>query len=188
MTFDIINMGELYDIASGLSKSAKEFGQGGSPFLSFKTVFYNYFLPDELSDTVWTSENEQRKCSIKKGDVFLTRTSETMHELGMSSVALKDYPKATFNGFTKRLRLKSIIGEKVVYPKYLAYYLRSYEFRNQISSMSLMSTRASLNNEMINRLTIRLPEYSLQKKIGDLLYLLDEKSKKGKLINENLAA
>ena len=38
---------ELYDIASGLSKSRDQFGFG-FPFVTFKNVFYNYFLPNEI--------------------------------------------------------------------------------------------------------------------------------------------
>jgi len=93
---------ELFETASGLSKSRDQFGFG-SPFLTFKDVFYNYFIPSELGDLANTTEKEQIRGSVKRGDIFLTRTSETLHELGMSSVALKDYPNATFNGFCKRL-------------------------------------------------------------------------------------
>ncbi|MDO4493376.1 MAG: restriction endonuclease subunit S [Clostridia bacterium] len=187
MEFETYSLGELYDVASGLSKSAKEFGNGGTPFVSFKTVFNNYFLPDEIKDVANATEKEQEKCSVRMGDVFLTRTSETMHELGMSSVALKDYPTATFNGFTKRLRMKSDCQVKV-YPRYIGYYLRSREFRNQIDAMALLSTRASLNNEMIGRLTIRVPDYEIQKKIAAVLGSLDDKIELNNAINKNLEA
>lgn len=100
---------EHYDIRSGLSKPAKDFGSG-FPFLSFKNVFYNYFTPTELTELVQSSDKERLGCSVKRGDVFLTRTSETMNELGMSCVALKDYENATFNGFCKRLRPKKILN------------------------------------------------------------------------------
>ena len=129
-------LGEIFDFSSGLSKNAKEFGFG-FPFLSFKTVFYNYFIPDGIKDLVNTNEKEQEKCSIKKGDVFLTRTSETLDELGMSCVALIDYPKATFNGFTKRLRPKTL---KVIDPKFTGYYFRSQKFRDSVTSMTSMTT------------------------------------------------
>jgi type I restriction enzyme S subunit len=67
-------------------------------------VFNSYFLPDELVDRMDTSELEQKKYSIDEGDIFLTRTSEVVDELGMSSVALKGYQRATYSGFLKRLR------------------------------------------------------------------------------------
>ena len=98
-----VKLGELYEVHNGLSKGRQFFGSG-YPFLTFSTVFNNWFLPSTLDSLVQASEKERTACSIKRGDVFITRTSETMDELGMSSVALKDYPNATYNGFTKRLR------------------------------------------------------------------------------------
>lgn len=174
-------LGDLYNFSSGLSKNSKEFGFG-KPFLSFKTVFNNYILPEELPDLVNSNMDEQERCSIMKGDVFLTRTSETLNELGMSSVALRDYPEATFNGFTKRLRPKG----KQIYPLYVAYYMRSPYFRANINSMASMTTRASLNNDILSRLPIQVPTFEEQKKIGDILYSFDKKIKLNHRINDNL--
>ena len=171
-----------YDISSGLSKPAKDFGSG-YPFLSFKDVFYNYFVPDKLTELVETSVKEQMNCSVKRGDLFLTRTSETMHELGMSSVALKNYDNATFNGFCKRLRPKQ---DSDLVPEYVGYYLRSPKFRQRMLAFSTMSTRASLNNEMIGHLEITYPEPAIQQKIADILFTLDKKITLNRQINQTL--
>jgi type I restriction enzyme S subunit len=166
-TFKLI---ELYDISSGLSKSADEFGFG-FPFLSFSTVFKNYFIPETLDQLVNTSIKEQTTCSIKKGDVFLTRTSEVIEELGMSCVSLKDYPNATFNGFTKRLRPKN---NEEVDPLFIGYYLRNIQFRAEISAYSTLTTRASLNNGIIEKLKVTLPSLTIQQKIASILSSYDE--------------
>jgi len=177
-------LADLYEISSGLSKPAKEFGSG-YPFLAFKDVFNNYFVPDELTELVKSNTQEQRKCSVKRGDVFLTRTSETMNELGMSSVALKDYPHATFNGFTKRLRPKK---NNQLVPEYVGYFLRSPRFRNEMLAFSTMSTRASLNNEMISRLRISFPPVQDQKVIAWVLKTLDDKIELNRQMNATLEA
>ncbi|MCI5162682.1 MAG: restriction endonuclease subunit S [Candidatus Electrothrix sp. AX5] len=179
-----VRLTDLYDISSGLSKPAKDFGSG-YPFLAFKDVFNNYFVPDDLTQLVRSSEKEQKKCSVIRGDVFLTRTSETMHELGMSSVALKDYDRATFNGFTKRLRPKDC-NELV--PEYIGYYLRSQKFRNEMLAFSTMSTRASLNNEMISHLRISFPSISEQEDIAWVLKSLDDKIQLNRRMNTTLEA
>nr|HEK5027651.1 restriction endonuclease subunit S [Klebsiella quasipneumoniae]HEK7862174.1 restriction endonuclease subunit S [Klebsiella quasipneumoniae] len=168
--------------SSGLSKPAKDFGTG-YPFLSFKDIFYNYFLPDSLTQLVQSTDKERASCSVRRGDVFLTRTSETMHELGMSSVALKDYTDATFNGFCKRLRPKET---SELEPEYVGYYLRSPVFRQSMLAFSTMSTRASLNNEMISRLEISYPDRKIQKKIANILLSLDEKIAISRAINQTL--
>ena len=174
----------LYDFGSGLSKAREEFGFGYG-FLSFKDVFHNYFVPATLSQLVNSTEKEQQACSIVRGDVFLTRTSETMDELGMSCVALKNYQGATFNGFTKRLRPKAT--SKIV-PEYAGYYFRSPKFRRDVTAMSSLSTRASLNNEMLGRLTIDLPPVEVQAAIGSVLKELDDKIELNRRMNATLEA
>ncbi|ELY4759167.1 restriction endonuclease subunit S [Cronobacter sakazakii] len=171
-----------YDIRSGLSKPAKDFGSG-HPFLTFKDVFYNYFTPDELGDLVQSNDKERENCSVKRGDVFLTRTSETMHELGMSCVALQDYENATFNGFCKRLRPHQ---NSELVPEYVGYYLRSTKFRQSMLAFSTMSTRASLNNEMIGRLEISYPPEEEQIEIARVLKNLDDKITLNRQINQTL--
>ncbi|MEZ9176514.1 restriction endonuclease subunit S [Vibrio kanaloae] len=171
-----------YDIRSGLSKPAKDFGSG-YPFLTFKNVFYNYFVPSELTELVQSTEKEREGCSVQRGDVFLTRTSETMNELGMSCVALKSYENASFNGFCKRLRPKP---ESDLVPEYVGYYLRSPRFRNDMLAFSTMSTRASLNNDMIGRLDISYPSPDSQKKIAHVLKSLDNKITVNNQINQTL--
>ena len=176
------NLNEIYDFSSGLSKSADEFGFG-FPFLSFKTIFNNYYIDSDLDELVNSTNQEQKRHSIKKGDVFLTRTSETLDELGMSCVALKDYPNATYNGFTKRLRPKE---DNVIHPLYAAYYFRSSIFRKYVDSMAVMTTRASLNNDILSHLPIFYPSYENQEKIGKLLHDLSKKIELNNQINHNL--
>jgi type I restriction enzyme S subunit len=90
----------------------------------------------------------------------------------MSSVALRDYEGATFIGFTKRLRPKST---HQIVPEYAAYYFRSPRFRGEMSAFSSLSTRASLNNDMLSRLQIVLPDRNIQEEIGYTLRALDDK-------------
>ena len=178
-----VKLGELYEVHNGLSKGRQFFGSG-YPFLSFSTVFNNWFLPKELDSLVQSSEKERAACSIKKGDVFITRTSETMDELGMSSVALRDYQDATYNGFTKRLRP---ITDEVV-PEYIGYYLRSKKFRSKFMAFSTMTTRASLANGDLLSMEVELPEKAEQISIATILSrydsLIENYQKQIKLLEE----
>lgn len=173
---------DLYEMNSGISSKPEQAGHG-APFVSFKTVFNNFFLPKELSDLMDTSETEQSIFSVKEGDIFLTRTSETLDELGMSSVAYKDYPQATYSGFLKRLRP---INPKETYPKYMAFYLRSKLFRKTMNNNAIMTLRASLNEQIFSYLDLLLPSYEEQKNIGDLLFSIYEKIELNNIINTEL--
>uniref|UniRef100_UPI000D0A29CC restriction endonuclease subunit S n=1 Tax=Escherichia coli TaxID=562 RepID=UPI000D0A29CC len=124
-------------------------------------------LPSETM--IWQPEFTDKTLSRKPGAVH--------------SVALKDYANATFNGFCKRLRPKE---KSELEPEYVGYYLRSPLFRQNMLAFSTMSTRASLNNEMISRLEISYPDRNIQKKIANILLSLDKKTAILKTINQTL--
>lgn len=173
---------DLYDMTSGISSTKAQAGHG-APFVSFSTVFNNFFLPDELTDLMDTSEREQETYSIRKGDLLITRTSETVDELAMSCVALKDYPKATYSGFVKRLRPKTT---GIAYDKYMGFFLRSKYFRKVINNNTTMTLRASFNEDIFSFLDLYLPDYEEQVKIGDMLYNIENKIQVNGKINDNL--
>jgi len=183
MKWEYAQLGELYIVHNGLSKGGKFFGSG-FPFLSFSIVFNNWFLPPVLPDLVQSTEDEQRSYSIERGDIFITRTSETMDELGMSSVALKSYPQATYNGFTKRLRP---IDDRML-PEFVGYYLRCPAFRSGFIAFSTMTTRASLRNEDLLSMAIPVPPVSIQRRIADILsaydHFIENNRKQIKLLEE----
>lgn len=168
MSWEMVKLGDLYDVHNGMSKPSSFFGHG-EQFLTFSDVFNNYFLPERLSGLAEVTERERSSYSIKRGDVFVTRTSETYDELGMSSVALKDYPNGTYNGFTKRLRPK----DDRLLPEFIGYYLRSGSFRSLFQQFAQMTTRASLKNEQLLSLEVPVPSLGVQERIADVLSAYD---------------
>lgn len=175
---------ELYSMSSGISSKPEQAGHG-SPFLTFSDVFNNYFVPGSLTNLMDTSEKEQETYSVKKGDIFLTRTSETIDELGMSCVALKDYPNATYSGFVKRLRP---LQDDITHENYMGFYLRSRFFRKTMTNNAVLTLRASLNEEIYSYLNLYLPDYNTQKSVGNFLLLLNAKIALNNRINAELEA
>lgn len=177
-------LGEIYEVHNGLSKGRECFGSG-YPFISFSTVFNKWFIPEIITDFAQTTESEQESYSIKAGDILVTRTSETADELGMSCVALRDIPNATYNGFCKRMRQynKDVDGDS----KYVGYYMRNPEFRKKFQAFAgSMSTRASLTNDALLGLTIKIPPLAEQQRIAKILSSLDDKIELNNAINRNL--
>lgn len=175
---------DLYKMSSGISSKPAQAGHG-YPFVSFSVVFNNQFLPTTLPDLMDTSVQERVTYSVQDGDIFLTRTSETLDELAMSSVVIQSIPNATYSGFLKRLRPKQ---NNVTYHKFMAFYLRSRLFRKTMENNAVMTLRASLNEQIFSYLDLLLPEYSTQKKIGDYLYLINQKIELNNKINAELEA
>lgn len=162
---------DLYTMSSGISSTKEQAGHG-NPFLSFSVAFNNYFVPDKLTDLMDISDKEKETYSIKSGDIFLTRTSEVVDELAMSCVAIKDYADASYSGFLKRLRPTQT---DITYSKFMAFYLRSPMFRKTMTNNAVMTLRASLNEAIFSYLDLLLPDFDDQIKVGDLLFLLNEK-------------
>ena len=175
-------LNELYRMDSGIG-TTKEQANHGAPFISFSDIYNNEILPEELTEKMDTTKDEQEKYSVKKGDILITRTSETLDELAMSSVALKDYPNATFSGFAKRLRP---IQTNITYDKFMAFYMRSEYFRKIINSKAVMTLRASFNDAIFSYIRILLPNYVEQVKIGDLFYEIEKKIRLNLKINREL--
>ncbi|MBC7457695.1 MAG: type I restriction endonuclease subunit S, partial [Bdellovibrionaceae bacterium] len=52
---------DLYSMSSGISTKPEQAGHG-FPFLSFSTVFNNYFLPEVLPDLMDSTSKDQHSC------------------------------------------------------------------------------------------------------------------------------
>lgn len=105
-------------------------------------------------------------CSIRKGDVFVTPSSETKDEIGISAVAEEDIPNAVYSYHTMRLRPRSF---SEILPEYLMYLFRSSSMQSQISSRSQGITRYGLTLPSWRSLRVPIPPLSVQEEIVRIL-------------------
>ena len=146
---------------NGISQGSDYFGEG-NPFVSYSDVYKNYSLPFEVKGLAKSNEKEQEIFSVKTGDVFFTRTSETIEEIGFSSVCLKTIPKAVFAGFLIRFRPNGESMDKL----YAKYYFRSEIHRAYFVKEMNIVIRASLSQDLLKSLPVILPPLEEQQKIG----------------------
>lgn len=88
---------------NGIGIGSGAFGSG-FPFVNYNDVSYNMVLPSEVTGLVESSEKDRELYSVEKGDVFFTRTSETIEEIAFASTCLKSIKDAVFAGFLIRFR------------------------------------------------------------------------------------
>ena len=129
---------------NGISAGAEFFGSG-FPFLSYGDVYKNRVIPKVLSGLVQSKKDDQERFSIKKGDVFFTRTSETIEEIGFASTCLKTVENATFAGFLIRFRPYP----KILFEGYSKYFFRSHLQRLFFVGGMNLVTRASLKQDLL---------------------------------------
>lgn len=153
---------------NGINIGAEYFGSG-FPFVSYGDAYKNEVLPEYGSGLVESTEQDRISYSVHVGDVIFTRTSETVEEIGLSSVCLKAIKDATFAGFLIRFRPNT--GE--LYPCFSKYYFRNILMRTFFIKEMNLVTRASLSQDLLKKLPVPLPPVSEQIEIAEFL---DKKS------------
>lgn len=149
---------------NGISKGGDFFGHG-YPFVSYGDVYRNYVLPARVEGLVDTTDNERKYYSVEKGDIFFTRTSETIEEVGFSCVCEETIPNATFAGFVIRVRP----FDDTLYTGYSKYYFRSNHHRAYLVKEMNLVTRASLGQDLLKSMPVLIPTIGEQKEIADFL-------------------
>ena len=149
----IIRLKLLGSFSNGLSKSSEYFGKG-FPFYSYGDVYNNRSLPDIPSDMVESDDSDQRKCSVERGDIFFTRTSESTDDIGATSVCLKTLPHSTFSGFIIRFRPYK---ERFL-PEYSKYFFQNHYKKSFIESRMNIVTRSSLSQSILGSVLVTFPE------------------------------
>lgn len=162
--WEVKKLGFLGKLQNGISKSSDDFGFG-FPFVSYSDVYNNIELPINVKGLVNSSRLDRNNYSVKKGDVFFTRTSETIEEIGFTSACLETIENATFAGFLIRFRPNL---NKLV-PGYSKYYFRSNMHRRYFVKEMNLVTRASLSQGLLKKLPVLIPTLKEQEAIANFL-------------------
>ena len=161
---------------NGVSAGAEYFGEG-YPFVSYGDVYKNIELPMEVKGLAKSSIEDRKNYSVKQGDVFFTRTSETVEEIGFSSTCLQTIEDATFAGFLIRFRpVKNVLSEK-----FSKYYFSSVLHRAFFVKEMNLVIRASLSQDLLKMLPVLVSSMNEQEAIGE--YIEKQSSKFDKSIS-----
>ncbi|MCZ2084348.1 MAG: restriction endonuclease subunit S [Flavobacteriales bacterium] len=137
---------------NGISAGAEYFGSG-FPFINYGDVYKNFELPKISSGLANSSEQDRQNYSVRQGDVFFTRTSETIEEIGYTSTCFSTIEDATFSGFLIRFRPYS----DLLFEGFSKYYFRSNLHRRFFVKEMNLVIRASLSQELLKRMPVLLP-------------------------------
>lgn len=167
--WEVKDLGSFMVFKNGLNK-AKEFFGYGTPIVNYMDVYKSGAIqPYNIAGKVFVTSDEIRNYSAIKGDVFFTRTSETVEEIGLSSVLIDDIEDAVFSGFVLRARLK----KKTLENSYMKYCFRSKSTRNQIQGTASYTTRALTNGKLLSNVLIPIPPKKEQNAIATALSDVD---------------
>jgi type I restriction enzyme, S subunit len=160
-----VELGDLLGFKNGLNKGSKYFGLG-TPIVNFMDVMKGSIITSEdVIGRVTLTRDEIKRFSAKRGDLFFTRTSETVEEVGTAATLVDDIPNATFSGFILRGRPKA----PNIDSRFVAYLFQLDTIRQQVRASATYTTRALTNGRSLGRVFIRLPEDAEQRAIANVI-------------------
>lgn len=175
VNWDVIKLGKFCSFQNGISESGNFF-TSGTPFVGYGDVYRHLELPEIVSGVAQSSEQQQEVFSVHEGDIFFTRTSENINEVGMAAVCKRTIEKAVFSGFL--IRCRPCIA--LLNIDYMKYYLQIPAIRNHFSSMMNIVIRASLGQNLLKQMPVVIPPINEQEEIA--IYLDAQHSKYSVLI------
>ena len=114
-----------------------------------KTFLYSKDLVQEVS----AKQGQVRHCSINKGDIFFTPTSEVRDDIGRSAVAMENIPDGVYSYHVVRLRLNTNWDLR-----FRAYAFDTKDFYDQASiSCEGSGTRYVITLPKFRAITIHFP-------------------------------
>lgn len=160
-------IGHFYGGLSG--KTKEDFGKGTGKYITYMNVYKNVFIDNNTLELVEIKDNEKQN-KVEYGDLLFTQSSETIEEVGLTSVYLFN-DKPFLNSFCMGFRLDNI---EATFPKYLGYLMRTDFIRKQIMREGQGISRINLSGNRILNITIKIPKsLEEQQKIADFLSEFD---------------
>jgi type I restriction enzyme S subunit len=175
----ICEIGSFFGGLSGKSKEDFEHGEG--KFIPYINVYKNTFTDKYNLVAVDVKSNEKQN-TIRYGDIMFTQSSETIEEVGLTSVWLHN-TTPYLNSFCMALRPNNL---DMYMPEYMGYVMRSPNIREQIMKAGQGISRINLSSSRIEKICIPIPSPTEQSKIADFLKAIDKVIYKNEVNLESL--
>ena len=186
-----VRLGDIANIdISGIDKKTKDSEQAVR-LCNFTDVYYNWAITKNMYDGLMeasASESDIESFLLRKGMVVITKDSETRDDIGISTYIADDFEDVVLGYHCALIVPKDDIPEEDrVYGKYLnallhTKYAQKYFYNNATGS----GQRYTLSKESIEDMSVFLPTYREQVRIGNYLSDIDRKIEINNLINAEL--
>ena len=182
---------KLGDIAtveiSGVDKKIKD-GESAVKLCNFVDVYYNWAITSEMAHKFMEATaraNEIERFKLKRGQVALTKDSETRFDIGVSTYIADDFDNVIL-GYHNALITPNPDKLNGKYLNALLHtdYARKY-FANNASGSG---QRYALSVDALNNFPVPLIPLEEQKRIGNIFSAIDQKIALNREINHNLEA
>ena len=180
---------KLIDVAtceiSNIDKKTKS-GEQSVRLCNFTDVYYNWAVTKSMSEkfmVATASDSQISKLSLKKGQVAITKDSETRHDIGIPcyiAVTLKD---CVLGYHCALITPNPELLDGCYLNAYLNSKLAKEYFANNASGSGM---RYSLPIDAIKNIVLYLPDIETQRAVGKIFSNIDRKIALNREINRNL--
>ena len=186
-----INRSRLGEIAtveiSGVDKKIKD-GEVPVKLCNFVDVYYNWAITSDMEQKFMEATartNEIERFRLKRGQVALTKDSETRFDIGIATYIADDFDDVIL-GYHNALITPNPEKLSGKYLNALLHtdYARTY-FANNASGSG---QRYALSVDALNNFPVPLIPLAEQERIGDIFSSIDQKIALNRAINDNLEA
>ena len=137
----------------------------GHPFVRSQNVGLGHLILDDITYIDEDTHQRQKSTELQLDDVLLNITGAS---IGRSALVNQQIVGGNVNQHVCIIR-----ANKKLIPSFLCYFLLSQYGQKQIESFQAGGNRQGLNFEQIRSIKIGLPSIEEQKKIADLLLLIE---------------
>ena len=184
-----MKMIKLQDLAqieiSNVDKKSIE-GETSVKLCNFVDVYYNWAITAEMTSQLMDAtakENQIAKFTLRKGQVAITKDSETRDDIGVATYIADDMPGVILGYHCVLITPnENLINGKYLHVIFHSPYAQKYFEANASGS----GQRYTLTNEIVGEFPIPVIEIEKQKQIGDLFSNIDRKIANNRVICADL--
>ena len=161
-----VSLGHLAEIRISNVDKKETADEARVRLVNYTDVYYRDRIVPELELMTATASSGQIKAfKLKPSDVLITKDSESANDIGVAALVERTSPDMVcgYHLAILRPKLERIAG------RFLYWTMNSDDIRGQLESAATGITRFGLRTDVINRVKLRLPSYSMQCAIANYL-------------------
>lgn len=178
-----IKLGDLLTIKHGYAfKSEHYLHNGNFALVTLANISESNNFQFDKEKLIYYGANFPKDVILNEGDLILPMTEQVIGLLGNSAFV----PRVKNFSFVLNQRVGKVIPKSNVDKYYLHFLLATKEVKTQLEYRASGTKQRNISPENIYDVTVFIPELSVQKKIGYVLYSLEQKINLNKKINATL--
>ena len=155
-------------ISNGIFNDPQKVGKG-CKLVNVVNLYTDPYIDTKHLNLLDVSQSEFKKFKLQVGDLLFTRSSLKLEGIAHCNMYISRNVNAVFECHTMRIRP----NEKIVMPRYLYHYCRSYDARRHFMKKAQTTTMTTINQGDLASLPVLLPPLPEQKSIASILETWD---------------